>query len=47
MEGKIRKRPVKGWCVIGLFARIIRRRNVSMEVERVNTNVWISDLDMK
>ena len=35
MEGEIRKRAVKR-CVIGSLARIMRGRNVSMEVERVN-----------
>ena len=47
---------MKGRCVIGSFARIMRERNVSMEVKRgrfkahyfpSKTDVWIRDLDMK
>ena len=33
-DGRITKRAVKGRCVIGLFARVIRGRNVSIEVKR-------------
>ena len=46
---------MKGRCVIGSLARIIRVRNVCMEVKRgfkeqyspANTEVWITDLDME
>ena len=34
MEGEIREIAVKGRCVIGPLARIIRGRNVYMEVKR-------------
>ena len=34
MEGKIRDKAVKGMCVIGSLARIMRGRNISIEVKR-------------
>ena len=34
MEGEIREGDVKGWCVIGSLARVMRGRNVFMKVKR-------------
>ena len=34
MEGEIRERTVKGKCAKGSLARVMRGRNVSMEVKR-------------
>ena len=34
MEGEIRVRAVKGRCVIGSLATIVKERNVFMEVKR-------------
>ncbi len=34
MDGEIRERAVKGRSVIGYLARVMKGRNVSMEVER-------------
>ena len=34
MEGEINERVVKGRCVIGSLAKVMRGRNVSMDVKR-------------
>ena len=54
LEEGIRERAVKGRCFIGSLARIMREKNVSMDVEIVkelyspaNTDIWIKDLDIK
>ena len=40
MEGEIREKAVKGRCVIELLARIMRERNVSMEVRKDKLSKW-------
>ena len=34
LEGEIRERAVSGRCVIGLLARIMRGKNISMDIKR-------------
>ena len=38
MEGEVRERALRGRSVIGSLARVMKRRNVSMEVKRDLTN---------
>ena len=53
IEGETRERAVKGRCIIGSLARIMRTRNVSIQVKRFKEqnspaniyDVWIRDLD--
>ena len=53
MEGKIRKRAVKGRCVIASLAWVMREKWAHGTEERfkdlysANIDVWIRDLDME
>ena len=45
MEREIRERTVKGRCVIGSLTRIMRGRNVSMEIKRgIRNNILLPTL---
>ena len=44
-EGGIREKVAKGSCVIGSLARIIKGRNVSIEVKRgLRNSIFLSPL---
>ena len=54
MEGEVRERTVKGRQVIGSLERIMKGRNVSMEVKKgirnsiiLPTDICIRDMDME
>ena len=47
MEGGIRARTLKGRCVIGSFARVMRGGNVSMEVERFKEQYSSTNMDQR
>lgn len=53
MDGEISEKVVKGTSVVGALTRVIKEKNVFMEVKRhlknffpTNTAIWIRDVDV-